>query len=130
MFALANTLRMPGVLFSIVLTSSAYAEYYEYEKWEKLSPALRTSYVAGMFDAYIYFMINPSFPPDISIATAQHSRCITEKKMPAERLSENIRSFTSSRPTLKAGYVQTAFIQYLAHLCGGALSEEHLLDRG
>jgi hypothetical protein len=83
-----------------------------------------------MFDAYIYFMINPSLPPDVSIATAQHSRCITEKKMSAERLSENMRTFASSRPMLKAGYVQGAFIQYLAHLCGGSLSEEHLLDRG
>ena len=107
-----------GILISALFATAARAEYYQYEQWEKLSPPMRTSYVAGAFDAFVYFLIGPSMSPEISLATTHFSRCIVEKKMPAAKLAENIRTFASDRPMLRAGYVQDAMVQYLSQACG------------
>jgi hypothetical protein len=107
-----------STLPTLMMPTVSRAEFYDFERWEKLTPSMRASYVAGVFDAYIYFLVGPLVAPEVSLATMYHSRCIIENNVSPAKLAENIRAFAASRPMLRGGYVQDALVQYLAHKCG------------
>ena len=102
------------LLWSVLLLSQANANYFNYERWSRMTPDSRQLYIAGAFDSMVSFSAN-----DIESRINRHyDSCISRLKMTNMSLANNLLDYVNENPDLRGGSVQTAMIKYLIELCG------------
>jgi hypothetical protein len=100
-------LMMPGAAHGQLL------QYMNYGRWVGESPAARSYYIAGLFDAYMTLDTG-----DDGKAAIHYSRCIARSGMKSDQLADGVLRFGQTRPALHAQSLIFALNQYLYAVCG------------
>jgi hypothetical protein len=102
-------------LFLIALSPVANAgQFYSYRQWLALDEALRSVYIAGVFDSLLGIVRDRNDLP----VTKHYDNCITQANMTNGELADNVMAFVKTRPELQERSVSGALINYLVDYCG------------
>jgi hypothetical protein len=108
---------MLRLIFSFLIAMSPVAnagQFYSYRQWVALDEALRSVYIAGVFDSLLGIVKDRNDLP----ATKHYDDCITRANMADSELADNIIAFVKTRPGLQERSVSGALINYLIDFCG------------
>ena len=108
---------MLRLIFSFLIAMSPVAnagQFYSYRQWVALDEALRSVYIAGVFDSLLGIVKDRNDLP----VTKHYDACITRANMSDRELADNIIAFVKTRPELQERSVSGALINYLIDFCG------------
>jgi hypothetical protein len=102
-------------LFLMVISPAANAgQFYSYRQWVALDEALRSVYMAGVFDGLLGIVKDRN---DIPV-TKHYDACITRANMSDRQLADSVIAFVKTRPELQERSVSGALMNYLIAFCG------------
>jgi hypothetical protein len=99
---------MPGVAYGQV-------QFMNYGHYVDATPAARSFYIAGLFDALLTIDRG-----DDARSAIHFSRCIIQSGMKSNQLADGALHFAQARPALHAKPLILALSQYLVSVCGDA----------
>ena len=102
-----------SLLIAISLVANA-GQFYSYRQWVALDDALRSVYIAGVFDSLLGIVRDRNDLP----VTKHYDDCITRSKMTNGDLADNIIAFVKKKPELQERSVSGALMNYLISFCG------------
>jgi hypothetical protein len=85
------------VVALFAMSAPANAVFFTYSQWEALAPIERASYISGLYDGLVSFASDA----DDARVGSHYQSCITRSKMTNVQLSDNVRTFASTRPKLQ-----------------------------
>ena len=101
--------------FLIVISPVANAgQFYSYRQWVALDEALRSVYIAGVFDSLLGIVRDRNDLP----VTKHYDDCITRANMSNGELADNVMAYVKTRPELQERSVSGALMNYLITYCG------------
>jgi len=89
-------------------------QFYSYRQWVALDDALRSVYIAGVFDSLLGIVKDRNDVP----VTKHYDDCITRANMTNGQLADNVIAFVKGRPELQERSVSGALMNYLIVYCG------------
>ena len=102
-------------LFLMVISPAANAgQFYSYHQWVALDEALRSVYIAGVFDSLLGIVRDRNDLP----VTKHYDDCITRANMSNGELADNVMAYVKTRPELQERSVSGALMNYLITYCG------------
>jgi hypothetical protein len=88
--------------------------FYGYAAWEKMSPDIRTAYIAGAMDSLTAFTVGEE-----GKRTARHyQECMKRAGMKNTELADKVRARANAKPIPEYATVQQMLVYYLLELCG------------
>src|SRR5262245_35890002 len=113
------------VRFALILVctllgqTASRANFVSYSQWEAREGEWRRAYIEGAVDSLVSYATDDHG----RMASIHYSNCLRRAAMTGTQLSEDLRSYVSTRPNLQSGTVQGALIGYLVALCGSPASQ-------
>jgi hypothetical protein len=107
-------LRVICLFLSVIMPAANAGQFYSYRQWVTLDGALRSVYMAGVFDSLLGIVKDRN---DIPV-TKHYDSCITRAKMSDAQLADNVIAFVKTRPELQERSVSGALMNYLIAFCG------------
>ena len=98
------------VLIATLMSSSASAQFYSYNDFDRQPPAVKYLYVTGEIDMFLAIQASGAKRFDVG-------ECIREAKSSIKEITENMQAYARTRPDLQNGTVETPLLAYLADLC-------------